>query len=158
MSDPITIKERRAVEWREQEVSYTYEELLELFGDDDCSAVRPLVLRCMALEQERATFYEDYRRKFDVETKALHVEIARLQVELSGQRDGEWQEIVTLRNQLTNALNSLKYEHDQRLQIERAYALADTVLREIDDWFRQEGAFPDYIQARIDAALGGRDA
>ena len=32
------------------------------------------------------------------------------------------------------------------------------LLLDIDQWFRQDGAsFPDYIQARLDAALGGRD-
>lgn len=105
MSKPITIHERRAVEWREQEVSYTYEELLELFGDDDCSVVRPLVLRCMALEQERATFYEDYRRKFDVETKALHVEIERLRKERSDD--------VSVRREQVEIITSLERERDE---------------------------------------------
>ena len=46
-------------------------------------------------------------------------EIERLRAEVNGHRDGEAQEIVTLRNQLTNALDSLKYEHDRRLEAER---------------------------------------
>lgn len=97
---------------------------------------------------------------------AIEVEVRRLRAEVDGQRDGEAQEIVTLRNQLANALDSLKYEHDQRLQIERAYVLADTLLRDVREWYRcpwKYGASVEVIDlqrhaewiARLDAFLAG---
>lgn len=49
-------------------------------------------------------------------------ELAALRAQVAGQRDGEFQEIVTLRNQLANALDSLKYECDQRRQAEQELA------------------------------------
>ena len=104
-------------------------------------------------------------------------EIADLEIERSladkatvaarGDRDRFQRERDEARAQIANALDSLKYEHDQRLQIERAYALADATLRDAREWHRcpwKYGASVEVIDlqrhaewiARLDAALGGQ--
>lgn len=108
-----------------------------------------------------ATFHEDYRKKCDVETKALHVkieqmerEIARLaeaQAELAMLEDAS---ALDLARQCRKELQAVNRQNDE-LRRERDEARA--LLLDIDQWFRQDGAsFPDYIQGRLDAALGGR--
>jgi hypothetical protein len=53
MSDPIVTHETKATDWERVEVAYSYEDLLETWTEDAPGVVRPLVLRCQALEAER---------------------------------------------------------------------------------------------------------
>jgi hypothetical protein len=46
--------ERRATAYESVERRYTYEELLDIFDQDDGNLVRPLVLRCQVFEAEIA--------------------------------------------------------------------------------------------------------
>jgi hypothetical protein len=69
--------------------------------------------------------------RMEAEVERLRAEVALIKV--------EWQ----LANQW----------REQNHQAERQRDEAVALRREIDEWFRQEGAFPDYIQARLDALL-----
>lgn len=90
-------------------------------------------------------------------------EIERLRAELAGQRDGEAQEIVTLRH----TLDRLDCTHREggdtrhcradRLCLRCHHDEARALLRECLDWFNEgpDADRPDDLCARIDAALGG---
>ena len=52
MSQPISVQETEFIKTEKVTRQYTYDELLDLFGDDDGSVVVALVLRCQKFEAE----------------------------------------------------------------------------------------------------------
>lgn len=54
MAEPICVQETRSLGYETVTKEWTYDDLLELFCDDDGDLVAPLVRRCQAYEQEIA--------------------------------------------------------------------------------------------------------
>ena len=54
MAEPIRVNETRAMRYETVVKEWTYDDLLDLFSDDDGNLVAPLVRRCQQYEQEIA--------------------------------------------------------------------------------------------------------
>lgn len=128
-------------------------------------------LRCEQAERERDEARADAAQlRQDVEAlAAADVELRRKIADLRhiANVNGDWtvkvSELVAALNTASALLVEAQAERDGAMDTittrtwERDEARA--LLLDIDQWFRQDGAsFPDYIQGRLDAALGGRDA
>lgn len=54
MAEPIRVNETRAVRYETVAKEWTYDDLLDLFPDDEGNLIAPLVRRCQQYEQEIA--------------------------------------------------------------------------------------------------------